>query len=189
MHDDELLQLLKRADEPAKLAPHALRDLPARVLRRRSRRRVARASAMLMVLLVGSISIVTLLERPEQQQRAGLIANVTTLPSEPRANVLATIDSQIDLHSRTAAMLTSIEQSRARSARASQRDAGREDVLLVNDRARDQAAMLLLQRADRLSNDASDSGAAAKQYRRAIELFPDTPAAAVAQRRLDQIKS
>jgi hypothetical protein len=188
MHDDELLQLLKRADEPAKLAPHALRDLPARVLRRRSRRRVARASAMLMVLLVGSISIVTLLERPEQQ-RAGLIANVTTLPSEPRANVLATIDSQIDLHARTAAMLTSIEQSRARSARASQRDAGREDVLLVNDRARDQAAMLLLQRADRLSNDASDSGAAAKQYRRAIELFPDTPAAAVAQRRLDQIKS
>jgi len=188
MHDDELSQLLKQADRPAELDHAALRDLPARVLRRRGRRRVVRASALLLVLLIASVSIVTLLEQPPQG-RTGQVAKVTTRPVERTVDVLATIDSQIDLHARTAAMLTSIEQSRARSARANQREAAREDVLLINDRARDQAAMLLLQRADRLSNDPSDSGAAAEQYRRAIELFPDTAAAAVAQRRLDQIKS
>jgi hypothetical protein len=49
--------------------------------------------------------------------------------------------------------------------------------------------MTLLQQAERSATDPSRRGDAMKGYLRAIDLFPDTSAAAVAQRRLKQMSA
>lgn len=181
MNDESLSNLLHEAD----VTPRALRsDLPARVLRRRRNRRVVRAcassTAMLMIAFAGCWII---------WQRNPRTLDVATTQAQPATGARSMpFDAQLAVYEQTAERLVSAQESRTRRERASDR-APAPDALVAMQSQREQAAMTLVQQAQRCSSDPARADAAAAKFRLAVELFPDTPAARVAQRRLDALES
>jgi hypothetical protein len=185
VNDDPLRQLLELADRPPSLVVPARHDQPAdlaaSIIRRHARRqwlvRVGTSGVVVAAILI--VSSVLLWRVPESTHPHVIAA---TLTADSKLE-LARLDQQAQVHARTAELLLAGEKRRASQRRAAQRASAADiDDQVLQQRA--EAALTIVRSGDRLRTTYQLDDAAAAEYRRAIDLFPETPAAAVAARRL-----
>jgi hypothetical protein len=166
---DPLEHLLKHADVamPAPMPSHGIAD---RVRRRARNQRMTR-SALTAAVIVG-LGLLVLQFPPRRPQP--MARNV---PSA-RSNFASSIDTdaKVDL------LVADILEEHA--ARPHQTPAEADDYLWQLSQQRDRAALILVRSGDRIYQQSHDRPAAEASYRLAIELFPNSPASAVAHRRL-----
>lgn len=163
---DELHELLRLADASASAPPIDVRDLPNRVRHTaRCQRRISAGGLFILALLAVS-PLLFLYRRPIAPPIA--------------SGDQSFLEVDAELHSRTAILLEAAEQE-ARS------NSNPTDAFLVAlQLQRDRAALVLLRDADHKLHD-HESLAATTLLRRAIKLFPETHAAALAEQKLNQL--
>jgi hypothetical protein len=163
--NDELHQLLQRADANTPIPRIEAITLPSRVRRTaRNQRRVAACGLAILALLP-----CTLLLFPHRQSVS------------IRSESLASLQIQIDLHARTAELLETAEHQPRIANVAS-------DTFLADLQfQRNRAALVLLRDANRKLDD--HDPLAARTLKRTVALFPETPAAASAMLLLESIHS
>ena len=184
--NDPLFNLLKHADASDVSVPRAIADLPQRVYRRHRRRQVIRSSAVAALLLSVALSGLVL-QRIDTRQV--VIVEPTTQPQQPRPEPeiqFVVLGAAADLHTRTADLLRAGERRRDVMER-SQATLSRVDPAVLIRREKNQFALSRVSEADRLSDHPDRADDAIKIYRQTIELFPDTPAANIAAKRLEHI--
>ena len=192
MRHDPLHNLLKQADADAGPAPRPVPDLPQRVYRRHRRRRAAQAGtvgAMLLCVALGSIVLQQSSTRPIADARPD---RQEQEPPEPQVrtaqNAMLAWDANADLHARTAKMLTANERRRASLEKSRLILAGDDPADMVRQE-KHAFALTRISDADRLRDHPDRAEEARRIYRQTIELFPDTPAADIAAKRLDHLKT
>jgi hypothetical protein len=184
--NDPLHNLLKQA-EASDPSPRAIADLPRRIYHRHRRKQIVRSSAVAALLL--SVVLGGLLVQRFDTPRM-VIVEPTTQPDEPRPGPdlqLAALGADADLHARTADMLCASERRRD-SIERSQASLSRVDPAVLIRREKNQFALTRISEADRLSEHPDGADEAIRIYRQTIELFPDTPAANIAAKRLEHIE-
>lgn len=182
MGADRLEELLAQTDAalppPRGGAPLAER-IRARTARRAKIQVGLTAAATMVVAMAAAYSL-----------RARPPVAIKTHPTEPAFNVaafrheLAALDAEATLHQRIADKLAASQREADALRQARFRAVLSESLPSPFQEARDRAARILLMDADRLVATGTARAHALDGYRRAIELFPDTPAAQEAQRRL-----
>lgn len=182
--DDPIFDLLHKADSSAPPAPR-IDDLPRAVFRRHRRRRAVRAASLITCLVLLACSGVFLVQRTQTRQ---LVIATQPSPIDTRAIELAAIDANIERHVRTADLLVAGEKRR-QSRDRTQRSLEREDAIDMIQDQRNRAGLTLVSQGDRLNQQLQRSDDAVEVYRRAVELFPNTPAATIAAERLDRMKT
>lgn len=183
--NDPLRNLLMDADARAATPGRLVPDLPQRVYRRHRRKRIIRSGALVVLLLSVALSGL-LLQRVDTGQMAEG-DEATTQPDFPRPGrdvQLVALNVTADVHARTAAMLRAGERRRD-SMERSQVSLARIDPTVTVRRERNRFALARVAEADRLAGHPDGVRDAVKIYRRTIELFPDTPAADIAAKRLE----
>jgi hypothetical protein len=169
---DRLKQLLRAADA-ASPTPAGPTDLDARVLHRRARERLRRpALATAIVLIVASAWLIPWF-RPRH------LPPTAQIDSGVIREQLAALQIEAQLHEQTADALIAVLRAAPPPLAPGPSEA---------QLARDRAALILVYDADR-SIRANRPEDAVAGYRRAIELFPNTPAADVARERLKQMQT
>jgi hypothetical protein len=123
----------------------------------------------------------TLFTRPSSTQPPSVV--IKAPQTHTRAD-LARLDLQADLHEQTAAELLHATMSPAHIQPVPADDTT--TVLAHVREQRDRAALILIYEADQAAR-AKQTNRAAATYRRTIELFPKTYAAAVARERLKEM--
>ncbi len=170
--NDELHQLLRRADRGAPPPTVNVTALPERIrleARHRKQRRVALYGVSIPLILLVCVS------RLPTRHSTPPVAEVI-----PAAPSMSRIDA--DMHARTAAILEASEKRQRVSIDPS-------DVFLVNIATeRNQTALLLLHDANRMLENA-DPRSAAATLQRTIALFPGTVAASRAGKQLEQLEA
>jgi hypothetical protein len=181
---DALEQLLRHADAAAP-APPLLAEVPKRVRRRYQRRRTIKAVATVAVLFAAApLLVVTMFTRPPQPPTVVINRSQTPAQAPTRAD-LARLDLQAALHEQTAVQL--IQATTAARVQTAPAAVVLDDAVLSHVREqRDRAALTLIYQADQAARQKQTTRAVAA-YRRAIELFPKTYAAAVARQRLKEM--
>ena len=177
-----LEHLLRQVDQAAARPAPLPADLADRVIRQARRRRAAKLGGALVVLLAATGVAAVLFQAP------GAPVRLTEAP--PAAPVPAEIDStEAQVKSRLVVIehLLAREKQRRRLARA-QAIIARPDPLERLDRQLEQTALVIVAQADRKVRQWNLKGSAARDYRRVIELFPQTRWAAVARERLTAIE-
>ena len=188
MHDP-LHNLLRRADESYSSAATARRseDLPRRIYRRHRRKLVIRSSAVVALLLSAAL-VGFVFQRVDQPQVVQREDQPFQPSSGPHSDAeFASLGTDADVHSRTADLLRAserrrdvMEKSLVSLARTDPRDEVREQ--------KNQFALTRVSEANRLAEHTGRAGEAVKIYRQTIELFPGTPAAEIAAKRLEQLQ-
>jgi hypothetical protein len=147
------------------------------VRRRHARRRTIRkAAATVAAIAVPLLLLVTLTRSPQPRTIA-----IAPRPTPPTRADLARLDLQAELHEQTA---TQLMATTPQAASPPQID---DDAVLAYVRQqRDRAALMLIYEADQAARQ-KQSNRAVAAYRRTIELFPKTYAAAVARQRLKEM--
>ena len=174
---DELKQLLSRADASAPTPTILVDRLPSRIRRtaRNQRRLAACGLAILFLSIVTSVLI--FLPHARRQITGSEIPSLKSQAPQPSPTDLA---QAIALHERTAQLLESWERRPTPKIDPT-------DAFLVNLAAqRNQTALLMLHDADHLLSADHRDGAVAT-LRKAVMLFPDTPAASRATKQLEQL--
>jgi hypothetical protein len=184
---DPIYEILRNADGAATApsVPHALAD---RVLARRRRRRATRMTFSLALMAALVLAIATMLFLTSSQPSRQLAATKRVSPGLPVERALATgsaLDPLARVSELAAQRLVGLERANEQAAEARRR-ISRPDARLAMDHQRARAAMTLLRQAQRMRTPSDTTQAADARYRLVIELFPDTPAATIAQRRLNQ---
>jgi len=168
MHDP-IRQILKQTDL-AMPAPPPGSNLAERVRRRARNQRLIRAvAAGVMVATVGIVSVTAMRDHPRPVVQAKL----------PAKDDLRWIEADAKYHQMVADLLEKHEREAVRPANS---DA--EEYLWQLSQQGNRAALILVRSADRIYQESHDRSAAEANYRQVIHLFPDSPAAAVAQQRL-----
>ena len=202
MSRDLLSDLLRDADASAP-PPPAPRGVAERVrARSRARDRRRRATA-LVVLPVGVATVAALLLRDRapvdairrvaaSQATTAVASTGPTTAAAPPVDPTAALDEARRLQSEASIQLAVARGLNARRElrrRASER-AGSTDLARGTSLRgeREMAALTLLDHADRLRRDLKEVDAALATYRRTVELFPDTAWAAVARRRIEELR-
>lgn len=185
MHEDPLFNLLRDADGSAPPLTARRDGLSARVFRGYRRRRIVRSSGAVVLLLIMISSGAVLVQRVETSH---IVHTTPAADIQTENPALIALDANVQLHTRTAELLVAGERRRQVIDR-SQRSLTRDDALEVIQQQRNRAGLTLISQADRIGADPGRSEDAAEVYRRTIELFPNTPAASIAVRRLAQIKT
>jgi len=180
--DAELEKLLESADAAAPIA-RLQEDLPARI-RRRAKRRMRAKIVTIAVFLAPLLSLpvyLAQLKTPEIAERkaapstmADLKTRIVALDVEARKHELATLRLE---------QQESLLQLRQREARAAEQTFEE----LTADRCI--TAQLMVGRADDLSRSSGDHSQAVREYERVVEMFSQTPQAAVAAQRLRELKT
>ncbi len=182
MPREALEQFLRTADATAPAPPALAADLPSRVRHRHYRRRriksVAAAAVAIIALPLLAMTVFTRHSSPPPPTIA-----TKPPPTLTRAD-LARLDLQAELHAQTAAELLHATTSPADIQPGPADDPTA--VLAHVRQQRDRAALILIYEAEQAARDKQTHRAAAT-YRRTIELFPKTYAAAVARERLKEI--
>jgi hypothetical protein len=161
--NDDLAQLLRRADASAPAPSLDSSDLP---IRRTIRRQRTIAACGLALLLVMS-ALLPILLRPTSLSQP--VASVQVVPT----------DTDLKIHEKTALLLEQFQSRQEIPARS-------DDFLNQLQMQRNRAALVLLRSANReLANDETQSATA--MLKRTIALFPDTTAAVSAGRQLEQL--
>ena len=201
---DPLAELLRRADAASPPPPFG-DDLAGRVRvrfrRRRQVRRVAGASAFGFVFLIAMFAIVRFASRPVP---APQLTAVTPLPTtlrtspvvvevqDPKVLVAEMRRARAEADARLAftKRVLAAERHRFNMARLNEANHVPEPLRIQRiAMLRDEAALTLIGQAEGLKTRAQSPLDALATYRRAMELFPDTPAAAVARQRLSELES
>jgi hypothetical protein len=183
---DPIRRLIKRADEVA--SPPALRpDLPDLIpglARRRRANRIAALTAAAIVAMAASLWFAWAFRPGPQAVR------VVHTPIQQSADLLraeaARLAREAQIHQSIADRLLLAERHWLRMSQLRQTLAA-PDPLEETQRQRDAAALFILRQAERLWADESRRPEAQRRYRNAIELFPESPWAAVAAQRLANI--
>lgn len=182
--NDPLHNLLTRADESLGSPSRRVDDLPRCVYRRHRRRQVMRSSAVVAMLL--SVALVGfVLQRIDAPQVVQ--GDDEMLPATQHDTELASLAADADVHARTADLLRASERRRdvmEKSLVSLSRTDPRDEIR----RQKNQFALTRVSDADRLADHPQRGDDAAKIYRQTIELFPGTPAADIASRRLAQLQ-
>ena len=182
--NDPLHNLLKRADASLESPSRWIDDLPRRVYRRHRRRQITRSSAVVAMLL--SVALVGFfLQRVDAPKVAQ--GDEDTLAAPQHDTQLALLAADADVHARTADLLRASERRRdvmEKSLVSLSRTDPRDEIR----RQKNQFALTRVSEADRLADHPQRGDDAAKIYRQTIELFPGTPAADIASRRLEQLQ-
>jgi len=187
--DERLTNLLKDADryyEPRRAAA----DLEQRVthaVRRARRIEVGvglAAAAALLLAVYPTLRVVRTAIPPKQTARAEpLAANEASLRAE-----IASLRQEAEMHRGVALRILANRALRASSAHLKRTANGQSSSTARQiERQVDRAAELVVKRAARLMQ-ASETCDAAAELRRVIKLFPESPWAEVARRRLGRIK-
>jgi hypothetical protein len=164
---DPIGQILKQADS-AMTALAVRPDLAGRVRRRAVRRRQRQTIAACVVFVaVGVLSVITMRDRPH---------------AAPAKVDLRSLEADAKYHQMVADLLEKHERETVRPANS---DA--DEYLWQLSQQGNRAALILVRSADRIYQECHDRPAAEASYRQAIRLFPDSPAAAMAQQRLRNI--
>jgi hypothetical protein len=171
MHDP-IRQILKQTDM-AMPAPLPGSNLADRVRRRARNQRLTRViAAGVIVIAVGIVSVTAMRSHPQPAVQAVL----------PMNDDLRWADADAKYHQMVADLLEKHERETVRPANT---DA--DEYLWQLSQQGNRAALILVRSADRIYRESHDWPAAEASYRQAIRLFPDSPAAAVAQQRLRNI--
>ena len=180
MKDDSLRQLLADADAPSPFTDD--RSLAERVRRRDQRgRRNRRIGLAAGIVLAGGLAIVAALILPGQRS-----------PSRPGLEPLAQAHAEPgrlaqEIESRRLMIQVMLESERRRAV-------GRElaaapvSTAIVLKLERDRAAGALMEYAAELRRSAGRHTEAGREYRKVIELFPDSPLAMTARESLENLK-
>ena len=181
--NDPLLPLLRSADagSPPPPAPPGLAEkVRARAKRQRRRAAIAAVACVSLLSAIGS----ALLVRPPA--REGLeVATSRDLEAEARQ---AALEAEVRLA--VARRISAAERRRSTAASLSRALAAAAPTWAEHVAAqREQAALTLLDQADRFHARAGSSADALATYRRAVALFPDTESADVARQRIVQAES
>ncbi|MGA2441501.1 MAG: hypothetical protein ABSH08_11115 [Tepidisphaeraceae bacterium] len=169
---DPIRQILKQTDL-AMPAPVAGRNLAQRVRRRaRNQRLIRTVAAGVMVVAVGILSVTAMRNHPHP------LAQVTL----PAKDDLKWAEVDAKYHQLVADLLEKHERETVRPV-----DTKADEYLWQLSQQGNRAALILVRSADRIYQESHDRAAAEASYRQAIRLFPDSPAAAVAQQRLRNI--
>ena len=187
MDDLQLNNLLHRADEAAAL-PTVMPELATRVrvaaLHRRNTRR-----AMAGVALVAAIVVaVAWVERPMHHHQQQFVQTDPQVDVQQIRVELAQFQEQANQHMLVAEQLLQ-DEKQAHQRKRIERLASVPDAQVVVESQRDQAAQILIDRADWLLHRNRDVKEATTAYQRIIELFPTTSAAQTARERLDNLKA
>jgi len=183
MEQDVLHNLLRDADGPAPtIAPGLAGRIRQRAVRR-SRRRMAVASVL--VLFIAATLAVTLYNHPAPLPIAHGPATAPLDVAACRARIVE-LDVQARLQTAIADRIIEIEEQSRRLARA-RRILTQPSAEQQLQAIRDQTAMLLMRDADRLSRRPDERAAAAAAYRQAADLFPESVYAPLARSRLREL--
>ena len=198
--DDAIAALLHGVDAAPlpPVQPGLAERVRTRARRQQRRRRAAIGSALTVTVVAGTLAVVgPLRSRNEPIGREVNVATVETRPAEVSDPVRlaaemkdASVEAEVRLA--VARRLTAMERRGAKYARLDRALALAAAQPVQFDPVaaqRDQAALTMVDHADRLQNRAGRPGDALAAYRRAVELFPDTPSAEVARRRIEQLQS
>ena len=175
MNEDRLRQLLLDADA-APFSPANPAVLAELVRGRLRRRRQSRRLAALLVAVLGLAGSWQVWKRPIHAPSPGLLS--------PRQVVMSRQELD-DLRSDTDARMAAVDEMLRRQAVVVVPD--RPDPMLAVRLALEQSALISLEYAQRLEQIDGCKEQARTQYRRVMELFPDSRGAELARRRLDQL--
>lgn len=181
MNDHRLSQLLHLADQAshASLPP----DLAQRVRSAARRQQRIRASATLSAALLLLLGIASLLKQHAPDKSTTAHHPAPSHVSNPRAQ-LARLQTEAHIHLALAEKMWAMEDLSQKSRQMQHATPSPSELI---DHQRQLAASIIVDQADRhlLALDLKEP--AAKEYRQAIALFPQTRAADLARRRLDQL--
>jgi hypothetical protein len=159
---------------PPQVRPGLAERVRSFAIRRRRQRRWAAGSAMAVAVTIGAVVAL-------QPRRPG----PTPRPDAARlAAELQQAQTEAAERFAVARRVIALERSRQQVATAT---VAAPSPVLFSDRA--QAAVTLVSQADRLRDRLARPDDALAAYRRAAELFPDTPSAAVARQRIRQLEA
>ena len=181
MNDERLRELLRCADAGS-ARPGTVPGLAQRVRGLARRRRLARAAAIAAPFVIGVMVALVQLNRPSAP-----LAQHPTLDPKAADQRLAVLQAEAEYHSALAERMWEAETQARRVVRA-ERIAATVSPLRQIEREVDRTAMLAIMDADRMMRDLNQREGAAAEYRRAIELFPQSHWAAVAKDRLGRIR-
>ncbi len=169
---DPIGKMLKQADAAMK-SPAMGENLAQRVRRRAAHGRQLRtAMGCLAFVAVGVLSVMVMRDRPRPMVQAKL----------PTKDDLRLLEADANYHQMVADLLEQHERQMALP------DTSKADEYLWQlSQQGNRAALILVRSADRIYQESHDRQAAEAGYRQAIRLFPDSPAAAVAEQRLRNI--
>ena len=201
MNDDGLRKLLREADAAAGQPPKVAGDLArrVRVLAARRRRVEFGMSAAAAILLATGMTFL-MSQSTASRSSAGRPAIVKGGPAVAKGSPIvpesADIVAEIARLDREASVRLAVARRTEELVREMrERDAAKRTQEVYVDPVADarreveKAAYTLVSQADRMCRDMNLCAAAEVNYRRVLELFPETPWATVARQRLDEIKS
>ena len=169
--NDPIRKILRKTDT-AIGTPAGGNNLAGRVRRKARNQRRVRVLAAAVVAVVGIVLVKLPGNRPRPLVRAALPAR-----NDPRS-----IEMDANYHQMVADVLEKDERKVVRP------DASRADEFLWQlSQEQNQAALILVGSGDRIYEEFHDRLTAEANYRQVIHLFPDSPAAVVAQQRLRSI--
>ena len=192
MRNDALGTLFRSADLDAPLPTYST-GLSQRVRllarRRRRRRQLVTGSALAVAL----IACAALLPRdPPNRATAPQLARTNSGTPLPAFSTAELARSKAEAETRLAiarALMARERRGRERRRLEAALAAASWDANGPLESVRAEAALTLVAHGEELTSRTSNPADALAAYRRAAELFPDTPSAAVARRRIDELKS
>ena len=194
MSPEPIEDLLRDADRAAGRPPDGPADLAGRVLRTvRRRRRIrngVRAGAVVSVLAIATVLFVT---RPDLD-RASIQPPAIALRPDGEDQIarlraeIARLGAEADAAAALAKRMSDLKQRHARLG-ALRRKLRQPDPLEQARREVGRTPFIIVYQADRMYRELELHASAAKAYRRAIDLFPDSPWAQVARGRLSEMEN
>jgi hypothetical protein len=192
MKSDPVRAWLQEADEAAGPLPAVPADLAARVRRAAALRSGRQRTCGVAAAILLACGLLATWPRPAQEPPAQAdrpVAGAAPAPV-PDAALLAKLQ-QLDAEAEMW-LFVARKADEYRQARQAARPAAAlpevPDVVARTRRELDQAALTLVQQADRMCRELHQCQTAAVRYRRVVDLFPDSPWATVARQRLDELK-
>ena len=183
--NDELAELLRRADSVVPALSNAGRL--AHSVRNRCRRRKRRAAAAGVLMMVALASAAAIFRFTHEPSRPTVALAPPPDPERARPEALSQLRAEALLRDQIASQLVAMRHRANDVRRAGMASSIESDPIRELDAQRNRAALLLVARADRARNNVRTAAEAADDYRLAAELFPATAWGTIARSRLAQM--
>lgn len=197
MEEQTLARLLHRADEPTPPGDNVVvvaDRVRGEFAKRRTRRRRGKLAAAALVLLTTSVAVWSQFDQNRGPHIPNRIATTESKQPKPESpstrsyeEVMAEIerlDAEADMHLQAARMIrTALAEQRAERELREQLRKG--DPIDWIHEQQNRTALAMLMRAERLSQQPNSQAEVEATYQEIINLFPSTPTAELARRRLD----